>query len=102
LPGQQPLALRPPWAEVANRAQPAVLWAALTGFPAGASLPPVLQQFDDVALVDPLSSLGGAREERAQLPGRCLQPIFATRTLRILAVRRGIGCAAAGKSSGKG
>jgi hypothetical protein len=87
VPGQQPLALRLPWAAVADAAQPAVLWAALTGAARVASLPPVLAQFDDVALVG-RGHVQGARS-------RCLVPLAAAPAVRIFAVRHGISCAAA-------
>jgi hypothetical protein len=85
-PGQQPLALRSPWAAVADMAQPPLLWAALTGLAARPSLPPVLTQFDDVALA-------------GRVPGqnRCLQPIFTAPSFRIFVVRRDAGCAATGR-----
>jgi hypothetical protein len=81
LPGQQPLALRQPWAAIAAAAQPALLWTALAG-PAALPLPAVLAHFDAVALVG----------DRAAAPNRCLRAILATPSLRILSVQRGIGC----------
>jgi hypothetical protein len=83
-PGQQPLGLRPSWAVVAAAAQPGVLWAALSSGAARPPLPSVLREFDDVAVVG---------REPAQA-GRCLMPVFAAPSFRILALRHLTGCAA--------
>jgi hypothetical protein len=87
VPGQQPLALRPPWAAVADAAQPPVLWAALTGAVPAPALPPVLAQFDDVAFV-------GRGHVQGPL-SHCLVPVAAAPAFRIFAVRHGSSCTAA-------
>jgi hypothetical protein len=89
LPGQQPIVLRPPWAAVADMAQPPVLWAALTGAAPALPLLPVLAQFDDVAVV-------GHGHVRRPL-SRCLEPVFAAPTFRIFALRHGVRCTAAAR-----
>jgi len=83
-PGQQPLRLRSPWAALAEMAQPPLLWAALTG--AAPSLPPVLTDFDAVALV-------GRRPGRVP-SNPCVEPIFTAPSFQLLAVRHGERCTA--------
>jgi hypothetical protein len=84
-PGQQLLVLRPPWSAAAAAAPPPLLWDALTG---AAASPPVLAQFDAVAL---------AGDRPSELPPNpCLPVVFAAPGLRIFAVRHGPGCDAVG------
>jgi hypothetical protein len=91
-PGQQPLVLRPRWAALAAAVQPPWLWAALTGPARRLPLPPILTQFDAVALV--------GRRPAPEPPGPCLQPISTAPTLQILVLRQhATGCVDAGRGA---
>jgi hypothetical protein len=84
VPGQQPLALRPRWAAIADAAQPPLLWAALTAPAKRLRLPGALAPFNAVVLI-------GRRPPQAA-PNPCLRVIFAASSFRIFAVR---GCTGA-------
>jgi hypothetical protein len=85
--GQQPVALKPAFAALADAAQPQRLWAILMAGQAAdrASLPGMLEQFDFVAFID-------KRPIRLP-PHRCLAPVFAQPTFQIYAVSHNLDCA---------
>jgi hypothetical protein len=85
---QQPVALKPAFAALADSAQPQRLWAILMDSQAAdrASLPGMLEQFDFVAFID-------KRPIRLP-PHRCLAPVFARSTFQIYAVSHNLDCAA--------
>jgi hypothetical protein len=87
--GQQPLALRPPWAALAAATQPQLLWAAFVGGDgrARARLLPILAQYDFVVFV--------GRDPAAIPPDPCLRPVFAQPRFQILATVAEPGCAGA-------
>jgi hypothetical protein len=89
IPGQQPLMLRPPWAALAEAAQPQLLWAALVSGDraAWAGLAPILAPYDFVVFV--------GRKPVAVLPDRCLQPVFEQPTFQIFAILANPGCVGA-------
>jgi hypothetical protein len=80
LPAQQPVLQRPPYAAVAEAAQPERLWAGFTGSDAavGAHLLAVLEQYDYIAFID-------NRPIHVQ-PSRCLETIFEQPTFQIFAI----------------
>jgi hypothetical protein len=79
-PGQQPIALIPPYAALADAATPQQFWAAVVGDDAAewARLLPVLQQYDFVAVTG-----GGPMEGRSS---RCLAQFFRRPSFQIFAV----------------
>jgi hypothetical protein len=85
--GQQPVALKPAFAALADAAQPERLWASLMAVQAAnrAPLPGMLEQFDFVAFID-------KRPIRLP-PHRCLAPVFAQPTFQIYAVSHNLDCA---------
>jgi hypothetical protein len=87
--GQQPVALKPGFAALADAAQPERLWAILmaarTADPA--PLPMILGQFDFVTFID-------KRPIRLP-PHRCLAPVFLQPTFQIYAVSHNLDCVAA-------
>ena len=87
IPGQQPVALRPAFAALAEAAQPQRLWAALVdGDAAGrAGLPTSLGRYDFVVFTD---------NRLFQVPSNpCLASFFARPTFQIFAVVRDLDCA---------
>ena len=87
IPGQQPVALKPAFATIAEAAQPQYLWAILSGGQAADrdSLPAVLEQFDFVAFTD--------KQPIHMPPNRCLAPFFLRSTFQIFAVNHDLDCA---------
>ncbi len=85
--GQQPVALKPAFAALADAAQPQRLWAILMGTQTAdrAILPGGLEQFDFVALID-------KRPIRLP-PHRCLAPVFVQPTFQIYAISHNLDCA---------
>jgi len=88
-PGQQPIALWPPYAALADAAPPQLFWAGLTGGDAAEikQLLPVLQQYDYVALIG-----GGPVDVQSN---RCLAEFYRQPSLQIFAVLHDPGCARA-------
>jgi len=87
IPGQQPVALKPAFAWLAEAAQPQHLWAILSDGQAAdrEPLPAVLEQFDFIAFTD---------KRPIRLPAnRCLVPFFVRSTFQIFAVSRELDCA---------
>ena len=87
IPGQQPVALKPAFATIAEATQPQLLWAILSGGQAADRdpLPAVLEQFDFVAFTD---------KRPIHLPSnRCLAPFFAQPTFQIFRVVHDLDCA---------
>ena len=87
IPGQQPVALKPAFATIAEAAQPQRLWAILSGGEAADrdSLPAVLEEFDFVVFTD---------KRPIHLPSnRCLAPFFARPTFQIFRVVHDLNCA---------
>jgi hypothetical protein len=85
--GQQPVALKPAFAALADAAQPEPLWASLMTVQAAnpAPLPGMLGQFDFVAFID---------KRPIRLPPHpCLAPIFVQPTFQIYAVSHNLDCA---------
>ena len=87
IPGQQPVALKPAFARIAEAAQPQHLWAILSRGQAAdrEPLPMVLEQFDFVAFTD--------KQPIHLPPNRCLVPFFLRSTFQIFAVSRDLDCA---------
>jgi hypothetical protein len=87
LPAQQPVMLRPPYAALAEAAQPERLWAAFVGNDSSESASPVaaLQHYDHIAFTD--------NRPVHVPPNRCLAPIFEQPTFQIFAVVRAPSCA---------
>ena len=86
IPGQQPVALKPAFATIAEAAQPQRLWAILSGGQAADrdSLPAVLEEFDFVVFTD---------KRPIHLPSnRCLAPFFARPTFQIFRVVHDLNC----------
>jgi hypothetical protein len=86
-PGQQPVALRPTYAPLADAATPQAFWSGLTG---GANveitqLLAVLQQYDYVALIG-----GGVVDVQLN---RCLAEFYRQPSFQIYAVLHDPGCA---------
>ena len=86
IPGQQPIALNPPYATLADAAPPSRFWAALV---AGDRVEmvrslPVLQQYDFVAVT------GG--EPVHVPPNQCFKEFFQTPTFQILQIVHDQGC----------
>jgi hypothetical protein len=87
IPGQQPVALKPTFATIAEAAQPQRLWTILSGGQAADrdSLPAVLEEFDFVVFTD---------KRPIHLPSnRCLAPFFARPTFQIFRVVHDFNCA---------
>ena len=87
IPGQQPVVLKPPFASLAQEAQPQILWAALVdGSAADRARPPIpLGDFDFVALTD---------KRPIRVPSSpCLAPFFMQPTFQIFAVVHNPECA---------
>ncbi len=86
LPAQQPVVLRPPYAALAEAAQPERLWAAFVGSEPSESGDPVaaLQQYDYIAFTD--------NRPVHVPPNRCLGPVFEQATFQIFAVVRAPSC----------
>jgi hypothetical protein len=85
--GQQPVALKPPFAALAEAAQPQRLWAALVGDGTADpdTLPAVLEHYDFVAFSD---------YRPIHLPSsRCLAPFFVQPTFQIFVVVHDLDCA---------
>jgi len=78
-PGQQPIALQPSYAALADAAPPQLFWAALTGGDTAemTQLLPVLQQYDYIALT------GGGPVDLP--PNRCLAKFYRQRSFQIFA-----------------
>ena len=87
-PGQQPIALQPSYAALADAAPPQLFWAGLTGGDTAeiTQLLPVLQQYDYVALT------GGGPVDVP--PNRCLAKFYRQPSFQIFAVLHDPGCAA--------
>ena len=87
--GQQPIALKPPYAALADMATPQRFWTVLTGGDTAevTQLLPVLQQYDYLAMTG-----GGPIGAAAS---RCLAPFFRHPTFQIFAVVHDPGCVAA-------
>jgi hypothetical protein len=86
-PGQQPIALQPSYATLADAAPPQLFWAGLTGGDTAeiTQLLPVLQQYDYVALT------GGGPVDVP--PNRCLAKFYRQPSFQIFAVLHDPGCA---------
>ena len=84
--GQQAIALKPPYAALAEAATPQDFWAVLTVRNAAetAGRSGVLQQFDFVAVV-------GGRSQDVPLPG-CLRSFFKQPNFEILAILQNSAC----------
>jgi len=85
--GQQPVALKPAFAALADAAQPQRLWAILMAVQGAdrVPLPEILEQFDFVAFID-------KRPIRLP-PHRCLAAVFVQATFQIYAVSHNPDCA---------
>jgi hypothetical protein len=85
--GQQPVALKPAFAALADAAQPERLWAILMAARGAdrAPLPGILEQFDFVAFID-------KRPIRLP-PHHCLAPVFVQPSFQIYAVSHNLDCA---------
>lgn len=92
LPGQQPVALRSPYAALAAAAPPALLWAGLVGEEpeARAAARQALAGYGYVAFTD--------RKKVRVPPERCLAPVFRGPRFQIFAIRHGSGCPGAPES----
>jgi hypothetical protein len=86
-PGQQPIALQPSYAALADAAPPQLFWTGLTGDNTAeiTRLLPVLQQYDYVALT------GGGPVDVP--PNRCLAKFYRQPSFQIFAVLHDPGCA---------
>jgi hypothetical protein len=86
-PGQQPVALNPPYAELADAAPPQRFWTAFVGEDAAelVRLLPTLEQYDYVAF----TGTGSVNVP----PTRCLRPFFRRPSFHIFAVPHDPGCA---------
>ena len=86
-PGQQPIALQPSYAALADAAPPQLFWIGLTGDDTAeiTQLLPVLQQYDYVALT------GGGPVDVP--PNRCLAKFYRQPSFQIFAVLHDPGCA---------
>jgi hypothetical protein len=80
IPGQQPVALKPGFAELAAATQPQRLWQALVDNhePGHTSLPAPLEHYDFVVLTD--------RRPIQMPPNRCLAPFFVRPTFQIFTI----------------
>lgn len=80
LPAQQPVVLRPPYAALAEAAQPERLWAVFVGGDSVdlASAVSTLQQYDYIAFTD--------NRPVHVLANRCLRPVFEQPTFQIFSV----------------
>jgi hypothetical protein len=87
-PGQQPVALRPPYAALATAASPSLLWSGLTGGDAAArdAAFTALAGYDYVALTD--------RQPIKVPPSPCLTPVYQQERFQIFAVTHGGACGA--------
>jgi hypothetical protein len=87
--GQQPLAQRPPWTELAEAARPQLLWAALVSGDraAGQGLPPILANYDFIVFA--------GRKPVAGKPDRCLRAVFEQPDFQIFAILATPGCVGA-------
>jgi hypothetical protein len=84
-PGQQPVALKPRFAALAEAAQPERLWTAL----GGGDLPAALDAYDFVAFTD---------NREINVPStRCLVPFFARPTFQIFEIVHDLDCAGPGE-----
>ena len=88
--GQQPVALKPAFAELADAAQPERLWAILMAAQADGRtpLPGMLEQFDFVAFID--------KQPIRLPPHRCLAPVFVRPTFQISAISHNLDCTGPG------
>ena len=86
-PRQQPMELRPPYAELAEATPPTRLWAALVDGDIGERqrILPTLAHYDFVVFVD--------KHPVHVPPIRCLSPIFERPSFQIFAVLHDAGCA---------
>jgi hypothetical protein len=86
LPAQQPVVLRPPYAALAETAQPERLWAAFVGNDSSesADAAATLQHYDYIAFTD--------NRPVHVPPNRCLAPIYEQATFQVFAVVRAPGC----------
>lgn len=84
--GQQPVALKPAFAALADAAPPQPLWAILTAAQSAdrALLPAVLEQFDFVAMVD--------KRPINLPPHRCLAPVSVQPTFQIYSISHSPDC----------
>jgi hypothetical protein len=89
IPGQQPIALKPGFAELAAATQPQFLWQALVDNhePTHTGLPAPLQHYDFVVLTD--------RRPIRMPSNRCLAPFFAQPTFQIFTIVHGPDCSGA-------
>jgi hypothetical protein len=89
IPGQQPIALKPGFAELAAATQPARLWQALVDShePGHTSLPAPLEHYDFVVLTD--------RRPIRMPSNRCLRPFFAQPTFQIFTIVHRLDCSGA-------
>jgi hypothetical protein len=85
-PGQQPVALKPPYDELAAAATPFELWSALMAGDADvrARVSAAFAAYDAIAFTD--------RSPFQVPPHRCLQPILTQPTFQIFTVRHAEGC----------
>jgi hypothetical protein len=85
--GQQPVALKPAFAALADAAPPQPLWAILTAAQSAAPalLPAVLEQFDFVVIVD--------KRPIHLPPHRCLAPVSVQATFQIYSISHSPDCA---------
>ena len=89
IPGQQPIALKPDFVELAAATEPQRLWQVLVDSPEPehASLPVPLEHYDFVVLTDRRSF---------QIPAnRCLAPFFARPTFQIFTIVHNLDCSGA-------
>ena len=86
LPAQQPVVLRPPYAALAEAAQPERLWAAFVGNDSSesADAAATLQHYDYIAFTD--------NRPVHVPPNRCLAPIYEQATFQVFAVVRPPSC----------
>lgn len=87
IPGQQPIVLKPGFAELAVATQPQRLWQVLNDSHESVhpSLPAPLEHYDFVVLTDRRS---------IQMPSnRCLAPVFVRPTFQIFMIVHDVGCA---------
>jgi hypothetical protein len=89
IPGQQPIALKPGFAELAASTQPQRLWQALVEShePGHTSLPAPLEHYDFAVLTD--------RRPIRMPSNRCLAPVFARPTFQIFTIVHGLDCSGA-------
>jgi hypothetical protein len=89
IPGQQPIALKPGFAELAAATQPQRLWQVLVDShePGHTGLPAPLEHYDFVVLTD--------RRPIEMPSNRCLAPFFARPTFQIFTIIHDLDCSSA-------